>query len=159
MSIQGVMPTHHGRQLPLVVKAISCAVLVVLTQGCCDVICPPDPPLEPPVTHSVAFAVDMTRCPCPDATCVCPVPEAITVWHGHKVHFVNASPYGVTVNPSVAGSFVEGNNIVVSPGQTVIVTVSDVLPDETSVLLDMTIDAPGISCPGLPGPHMDIDDD
>jgi hypothetical protein len=104
----------------------------------------------------VAFAVETDESACPDANCVCPVPDVITVKQGDKVHFVNASPYLVTIEPSVLGSFNEGT-ITVPSKQTVIVTVSGVNSAGTEISLNMTVDAPGALCPGLPGPRMEID--
>jgi hypothetical protein len=160
----GTMPEHegvHGNSgggLRKALATITGAALVVVTLGCCDIICPPPDIPEPPATHSIAFAVDTTRCPCPEADCVCPVPEVITVDPGDTVHLVNASPFEVTIEPSVPGSFNEGDTVPVAPKQTVVVTVSGVNAPGTQVSLNMTVADPGKFCPGLPGPRMDIDD-
>jgi hypothetical protein len=147
--------------LRIAVEAIVAATLVIFSLGCCDVFCPEDPcpdPPEAPATHSVAFAVDTEKCPCPDANCVCPVPDVITVKEGDKVHLVNASLYQVTIEPSVLGSFDEGDSIPVPSKQTVVVTVSGVNSVGTEISLNMTVADPGVLCPGLPGPRMEIDD-
>ena len=145
---------HRGGPARLVAMSIITATLVIVTLGCCDVICPPP---VPPATHSIAFGVDTDRCPCPDAKCVCPVPTVIKVRRGDKVQFVNASPHEVTVIPSDTFTFVEGSPVVIAAGKTAQVTVSSNAPSP-GVSLDMIVTSPGTLCPGLPGPRMDIDD-
>lgn len=130
---------------------IACA-LVISAQGCCSY-------CKQPVTHSIAFGVDTDRCPCPDATCVCPVPDVIKVHRGDKVQFVNASPYEVTITPAVLSAFSENRPIDVASGETVTVTVSDTVAVNAGVALNMAVAVPGTACPGLPGPRMDVERD
>jgi len=131
---------------------IIAATLVFATQGCCSWC--RSYPRE--VTHTIALAPDMLKCP--DAKCVCPLPDVISVHRGDKVEFENASLYRVKISPAVPGTFTEGDVITVDSGQTVLVTVSDSVSVGTQVTLNMTVDPPGVLCPGMAGPRMDIDD-
>lgn len=136
----------------LATMVVIACVLVISAQGCCSY-------CKQPVTHAIAFGVDTTKCPCPDATCVCPVPDVIKVHRGDKVRFVNTSPYDVTITPAVATAFNEGSPIVVASGATETVTVSNTAAVDTGIALNMAIAAPGTLCPGLPGPRMDVERD
>jgi len=149
-SVQG----NRGGPLRLAIVAIFASALLIFALGCCDTFCPPP---TPAATHSIAFAIDTTRCPCDDAKCVCPVPTAIHVDRGDTIQFVNASPYDVTMAPAVPDALNPPGSITVASGQTVQVTVSDTAPVGSGFALNMTVVAPGWVCPGLPGPRVDID--
>ena len=147
MSVKRIAQRNRGSRLHQATVAIFAVALVIVTQGCCS----------PPVTHSLAFGIDTDRCPCDDATCVCPVPESFRVHRGDKVQFVNASPYEVKIVPSNPATFDEGSPIVIPGKKTVQVNVSSAAPSP-GVSLDMFVTLPGTLCPGMPGPRMDIDD-
>jgi hypothetical protein len=138
-----------------------CSVLALIltaamSQGCCAWCIQH---CDLPDAYSMAFAVDFDHCQCPDPNCVCPVPDLLKVSRGDSIRFVNTTGYLVKVEPSVSGFFDGASSFTVAAGEVVVKHVSKNAPVRhgDQIKLDLKIEPPGVYCPGMPGPRIDID--
>lgn len=132
---------------------LTVALVAVVSQGCCSW-CIKHCNL--PETHAIAFAVDLDTCPCPDADCVCFLPDRIKLKRGDSIRIINRSQFAITLSASEDGVFEGGDNFTVNSGDVTLLKIRSNAP--TGQLgINYEVAPPGRDCDGLPGPIIDID--
>jgi hypothetical protein len=139
-----------GRWLILGIAVCICGAAVMSTQGCCTWYATHCSPVCPPVEHIVAiFEIDGKPCAAPGTT---------VAKRGEWVLFVNATTERVTIKAPVDYSVFEGleeNNVIsLGPNEARRLTVNRQAPLHRPFTF---VFEPRLTCPGYPGPGMDID--
>lgn len=139
---------RFGRCLALAIAAGFAAAAIMSLQGCCSTFCPC--PVCPSTEHIVAiFEVDGMPCVAPGMT---------VAKRGEWVLFVNATPNTTTIQTPWDPPVFEGHDrdhpIVLRGNQSLRVTVSQQAPVHHPFTF---VIEPKPTCPGYPGPGMDID--